>query len=193
MSVRPLIGCQTTPFFNLAPASAASSPPTPPPYILHPPDSPIPCPVCKVVDNYETIQCIYCREELPIWHLSCVACVDAYDTTFTQHFCESDHHCRSALNTGRIRRDTWLALNKQGESMIESSRKRFCKIEIGNNVRVAVWLVPQGMISERVNAIWIVQCLVPIWNEPPSVLTSFTVPMRLRGPIGALSTTGIGI
>ena len=31
MSVRPLIGCATTPFFNLAPVSAASSPPTPPP------------------------------------------------------------------------------------------------------------------------------------------------------------------
>ena len=28
MSVRPLIGCETTPFFNLAPVSAASSPPT---------------------------------------------------------------------------------------------------------------------------------------------------------------------
>ena len=37
MSVRPLIGCETTPFFNLAPVSAASSPPTPPPYILYPP------------------------------------------------------------------------------------------------------------------------------------------------------------
>ena len=54
MSVRPLIGCETTPFFNLAPESAASSPPTPPPYMLYPPDAPIPCPVCKVVDNYET-------------------------------------------------------------------------------------------------------------------------------------------
>ena len=30
MSVRPLIGCETTPFFNLAPVSAASSPHTPP-------------------------------------------------------------------------------------------------------------------------------------------------------------------
>ena len=81
MSLRPLIGRETTPFFNLAPVSAASSPPTPPPHILYPPDSPIPCLVCKVVDNYETTQCIYCREELPIWHLSCIACVDAYDTT----------------------------------------------------------------------------------------------------------------
>ena len=43
MSVRPLIGCETTPFFNLAPVSAASSPPTPPPYILYPP-SPISLP-----------------------------------------------------------------------------------------------------------------------------------------------------
>ena len=36
MSVRPLIGVETTPFFNLAPVSAASSPHTPPPYILYP-------------------------------------------------------------------------------------------------------------------------------------------------------------
>ena len=56
MSVRPLIGCETTPFFNLAPVSAASSSHTPP-YILFPPDAPIPSPVCKVVDNYETTQC----------------------------------------------------------------------------------------------------------------------------------------
>ena len=28
--------------------------------------------VCKVVDNYETTQCSYCREELSIWHLSCI-------------------------------------------------------------------------------------------------------------------------
>ena len=87
MSVPPLIGCETTPFFNLAPVSAASSPPTPPLYILYPPDSPIPCPVCRVVDNYETTQCSYCREGLPIWHLSCIACVDAYETTIAQHFC----------------------------------------------------------------------------------------------------------
>ena len=116
MSVRPLIGCETTPFFNLAPVSAASSPHTPPPYILYPPDLPIPCRVCKVVNNYETTQCSYCREEWPIWNLSC-------DTTVAQHFCESDQYCRSALNTARIRRYTWLALNKQGESMIETSRK----------------------------------------------------------------------
>ena len=37
MSLRPLIGCETTPFLNLAPVSAASSPPTPPHYILYPP------------------------------------------------------------------------------------------------------------------------------------------------------------
>ena len=126
MSVRPLIGCETRErerilFSNLAPVSAASSPPTPP-YILYPPDSPITCPVCRVVDDYETTQCSYFQEELPIWHLSCIACVDTYYTTVAQHFCESDQYCRSALNTARIRRDTWLALNKQGESMIESSR-----------------------------------------------------------------------
>ena len=66
MSVRPLIGCETTPFFNLAPVSAASSPQMPPPYILYSPDSPISFPVCRVVDYYRTIQCSYCREELPI-------------------------------------------------------------------------------------------------------------------------------
>ena len=75
MSVRPLIGVETTPFFNLAPVSAASSPHTPPPYILYPPDAPIPCPVCKVVDNDETTQCSYCRKEFSIWHLSCIAFV----------------------------------------------------------------------------------------------------------------------
>ena len=144
MSVRPLIGCVTTPFFNLAPVSAASSPHTPPPYILCPPDAPIPCPV---VDNYETIQSSYFQEELPIWHLSCIACVDAYDTTVAQHFCESNQYCRSALNTARIRRDTWLVLSKQGESMIESGRKRFCPLEIGDNVRVPIPIGPLSLID----------------------------------------------
>ena len=87
MSVRPLIGCKTTPFFNLSPVSAASSSHTPPPYILFPPDAPIRCPVCKVVDNYETTQCSYCLEELPICHPSCIACVDACETTVAQHIC----------------------------------------------------------------------------------------------------------
>ena len=50
MSVRPLIGCATTPFFNLAPVSAASSPPTPPPYILYPP-SPISLYTAKIPDR----------------------------------------------------------------------------------------------------------------------------------------------
>ena len=50
MSVRPLIGCETTPFFNLAPVSAASSPPTPPPYILYPP-SPISLYTAKMPDR----------------------------------------------------------------------------------------------------------------------------------------------
>ena len=75
MSVRPLIGCDTTPFFNLAPVSAASSPHTPPPNILYPPESLILCQVCRVVDDYESTQFSYCREEFPIWHLSCIACV----------------------------------------------------------------------------------------------------------------------
>ena len=147
MSVRPLIGCATTPFFNLAPVSAASSSHTPPPYMLYPPDAPIPCPVCKVVDNYETTQCSYCREELPICHLSCIAFVDAYDTTVAQHFCELNLYCRSALNTARIRRDTWIALSKQGESMIESSRKRFRPLELGDNVRVPIPTVDRAPIG----------------------------------------------
>ena len=138
MSVRPLIGCETTPFFNLAPVSAASSPHTPPPYILYPPDAPIPCPVCKVVDNYETTQCSYCRKELPICHLSSIACGDANDTTVAKHFCKLNQYCRSALNTTRIHRDTWLALNKQGESMIESSRKRlFSASQVSRRVLAA--------------------------------------------------------
>ena len=82
ISVRTVIGCETTPFFNLAPVSAASSPHTLP-YILYPPDSPIPWPVCKVVDDYETTLCSYFREELPLWHLSCIACVDPYETNYT--------------------------------------------------------------------------------------------------------------
>ena len=147
MSVRLLIGCDTTPFFNLAPVSAASSSHTPPPYILYPPDAPIPCLVCRVVDNYETTQCSYCQEELPIWHLSCIACVDAYDTTVAQHFCELNQYCRSALNTARIRRDTWIALSKQGESMIESSRKRFRPLELGDNVRIPIPIVDRAPIG----------------------------------------------
>ena len=147
MSVRPLIGCATTPFFNLAPVSAASSSHTPPPYMLYPPDAPIPCPVCNVVDNYETTQCSYYREELPICHLSCIAFVDAYDTTVAQHFCELKLYSRSALNTARIRRDTWIALSKPGESMIELSRKRFRPLELGDNVRAPIPTVDRTPIG----------------------------------------------
>ena len=35
--------------------------------------------------------------------------VDAHDTTVAQDFCESGS---TALNTARIRQDTWLVLNK---------------------------------------------------------------------------------
>ena len=115
MSVRPLIGCDTTPFFNLAPVSAASSSHTPLPYILYPPDAPIPCPVCKVVDNYETTQCSYCQEELPICHLSCIACVDAYETTVAQHFCELNQSVRTAAR-----------LEVGGPSIISCHCKKSC-------------------------------------------------------------------
>ena len=92
-------------------------------------------------------QCKYCREELPICHLSCIACVDAYETTVAQHFCGLSQYCRSALNTDRIRRDTWIALSKQGESMIESSRKRFRPLELGDNVRVPIPIVDRAPIG----------------------------------------------
>ena len=127
--------------------SAASSSHTPPPYLLFPPDAPIPCPVGKVIDNYETTQCSYCQEELPICHLSCIACVDAYETTVAQHFCGLSQYCRSALNTARILRDTWIALSKQGESMIDSSRKRFRPLELGDNVRLPIPTVLRAPIG----------------------------------------------
>ena len=124
MSVRPVIGYEITPFFKLALVSAAFSPPTLllTYYILQ--IHLFPAQYCEVVDYYETIQCIYCGKNC-LWHLSCIAFVDAYDTTVAQHLCESEQLCRSALNTAGTRRVTWLPLNKQRESMIESSRKRF--------------------------------------------------------------------
>ena len=67
--------------------------------------------------------------------------------TVAQHFCGLSQYCRSALNTARIRRDTWIALCKQGESMIESSRKRFRPLEIGNNVRVPIPIVDRAPIG----------------------------------------------
>ena len=73
--------------------------------------------------------------------------MDAYETTVAQHFCGLSQYCRSALKTARIRRDTWIALSKQEESMIESSTKRFCPLEIGDNVRVPIPIVDRAPIG----------------------------------------------
>ena len=71
----------------------------------------------------------------------------AYGKTSLQYFFESDQFCKSALDTARRRRNSWLALKKQGGSMIESSRKRFRPLEIGDNVRVPIPIVDRAPIG----------------------------------------------